>query len=145
MDIRSLIKKVLEKDEHGLECVVDTLEKALCYIQKVDDSMYTHIKEDLESKAYSISPDDAKRIVQQMKPMGQQWNWSQIEEYIASKGLNTECTEKWYLVMNMVYNDYYDTAKTFGHLGDVEFFYHLAKDFIEDPDAKPLKVEKYFM
>lgn len=145
MDIRGLIKKVLSKDDKGLECIVDTLEETLCYLQRIDEKMYKHIKESLEAKAYEISPEDAKEIVQRMKPMGQQWNWSQIEEYIASKGIDQSCTEKWYLVMNMVYNDYYDTAKTYGHLNDVEFFFHLAKDFIEDPDAKPLKVEKYFM
>lgn len=78
-------------------------------------------------------------------PQLQQWSWNQIEDYIKSKDLDPKCTETWYLVMNMVYNDYYDTAKVFGHLNDVEFFYHLAKDFIDDPDAKPLKVEKYFL
>ena len=26
-----------------------------------------------------------------------------------------------------------------------EFFFSLARDFIEDADAKPLKVEKYFL
>nr|DAF76534.1 MAG TPA: hypothetical protein [Caudoviricetes sp.] len=145
MDTRSLIKKVLAKDDTGLECIVNTLEEALCYVQRVDASMYQHLAESLEQKAYEINPDEAKSIVQKMKPMGQQWSWQQIEDYISSKEIDPSCTEKWYLVMNMVYNDYYNTAKTFGHLNDVEFFFHLAKDFIEDPDAQPLKVEKYFM
>lgn len=141
MDIRALIKKVMKED---YECIINTLEEALCYMQRVDEDMYAHLKETLEAKAYEISPEKAKEIVQHMKPMGQQWSGPQIKEYITSKGISENCVEKWYLVMNMVYNDYYDTAKTFGHLNDVEFFYHLAKDFIEDPDAKPLKVEKYF-
>lgn len=145
MDTRSLIKKVLAKDDTGLECIVNTLEEALCYVQRVDSTMYQHLVESLEQKAYEINPDEAKSIVQKMKPMGQQWSWQQIEDYISSKEIDPSCTEKWYLVMNMVYNDYYNTAKTFGHLNDVEFFFHLAKDFIEDPDAQPLKVEKYFM
>lgn len=113
-------------------------------MQRADEGMYAQLKEALEAKAYEISPEKAKEIVQRMKPMGQQWSWHQIKEYITSKGISEDCVEKWYLVMNMVYNDYYNTAKTFGHLNDVEFFYNLAKDFIEDPDAKPLKVEKYF-
>lgn len=144
MDTKALIKKVLSKNDIGLECIINTLEESLNYIQKVDDTVYKRILESLEKKAYAIEPEEAKNIVQKMKPMGQQWSWQQIEEYITSKGIDASCVEKWYLVMNMVYNDYYDTAKTFGHLNDVEFFYHLAKDFIEDPDAKPLKVEKYF-
>lgn len=47
--------------------------------------------------------------------------------------------------ISMVYNDYYDTAKTFGLQNDPEFYFSLAKDFIDDPNAKPLKVEKYFL
>ena len=42
-------------------------------------------------------------------------------------------------------NDYYDTAKVFGLQDDAECYFNLAEDFIEDPDAKPLKVEKYFL
>jgi hypothetical protein len=145
MNIRELIEKVLHKDDHGIDCIVDTLDKALCSIQRSDKAMFEHLINDLEAKAYSIEPEEAKKIVQAMKPMGQQWSWNQIEDYIKSKDLDPKCTETWYLVMNMVYNDYYDTAKVFGHLNDVEFFYHLAKDFIDDPDAKPLKVEKYFL
>ena len=47
--------------------------------------------------------------------------------------------------MNMIYNDYCDTAKLYNLQNDPEFFFSLARDFIEDPDAKPLKVEKYFL
>lgn len=141
MDIRALINEVMKEDH---ECIIDILEKSLCYMQRADEGMYAQLKEALEAKAYEISPEKAKEIVQRMKPMGQQWSWHQIKEYITSKGISEDCVEKWYLVMNMVYNDYYNTAKAFGHLNDVEFFYNLAKDFIEDPDAKPLKVEKYF-
>ena len=42
-------------------------------------------------------------------------------------------------------NDCYDTTKVFGLQDDAEFYFNPAKDFIEDPDAKPLKVEKYFL
>lgn len=144
MDIRTTIKEVLKK-ETGLECIVDTLEEALMYVQRVDDTMYRHLMEGLESKAYAIDETKAVTIVRAMKPMGQQWSLDQIKDYIVGKGHDPKCCINWYLVMNMVYNDYYDTAKMYGLQGDVEFFYHLAKDFIEDPDAKPLKVEKYFM
>ena len=40
---------------------------------------------------------------------------------------------------------YWTTAKLYGLHADVDVFYNLAKDFIEDPDAKPMKVEKYFL
>ena len=46
--------------------------------------------------------------------------------------------------MNMTYNDYMNTAITFGLKDNPDFFYSLAKDFINDADAAPYKVEKYF-
>lgn len=145
MDLYSLVDKVLAKDEHGIDNVISVLMKAMDYIHSKDIVEYDKLVCCLESKAYAISPDEAKAIVQRMSPMGQQWNWSQISDYIKSKNIPEADTVHWYLVMNMVYNDYFNTAKAFGHLGDVEFFYNLSKDFIDDPDAKPLKIEKYFV
>ena len=84
------------------------------------------------------------RIVRAMRPKGQYWSYTQVYDLVKSKGVTGDWVN-WYLVMNMVYNDFCATAKHFGLHNDVEFFYHLAKDFIEDPDAKPMKVEKYFL
>ena len=64
--------------------------------------------------------------------------------HVKSHGIKGDWTN-WYLVLNMHYNDYYDTAKAFDLQDDPEFFSSLARDFIEDADAKPLKVEKYFL
>lgn len=98
----------------------------------------------LEKLAYRIPKDEAEHIVRNMRPKGQYWSYQQVKDLVKSHGVTDNWTN-WYLVMNMVYNDYCDTAKAYGHHNDVEFFYSLAKDFICDPDAKPLKVEKYFL
>ena len=47
--------------------------------------------------------------------------------------------------MNMAYNDYRKTAEKFNLEDDVNFYFCIAHDFIEDPDAKEFKVELYFM
>ena len=50
----------------------------------------------------------------------------------------------WYLVMNMTYNDYRNTASLVDMSEDEEFYFSLSKDFIDDIDGKPFKVERYF-
>lgn len=78
-----------------------------------------------------------------MSPYGQRWSLEQVRSLLKSKGITENCIN-WYLVMNMVYNDNMNTASMVGMQADENFFLSLACDFINDPDAKPLKVEKYF-
>lgn len=119
-------------------------EETMAKISRKDPALYTSIMDQLEQLAYRIPKDEAERIVRSMRPKGQYWSYAQVMDLVKSKGITGEWTN-WYLVMNMVYNDYCNTAKMYGLHNDVDFFYHLAKDFIEDPDAKPMKVEKYFL
>lgn len=121
--------------------VLDEFIDMLC--KKYPD-MYDDIIEKLECLAYRIPKDEAEDIVRRMSPRGQYWSFNQAKEFVQDHGV-VDNWVNWYLVLNMAYNDYYDTAKAFGLQNDPEFYYNIAKDFIEDPDAKPLKVEKYFL
>lgn len=119
-------------------------EDAMIKIARKDPALYDHIMDQLEQLAYRIPKDEAERIVKSMRPRGQNWSYTQVMDFVKSKGVTGDWTN-WYLVMNMVYNDFCDTAKHYGLHNDTDFYYHLAKDFIEDPDARPMKVEKYFL
>ena len=137
-----LMTKLLDK---GVDDEVWTIsEDMLNKLARKDPMMFDEYIDKLEHLAYRIPKDEAERIVRAMRPKGQYWSYTQVMDLVRSKGVTGDCVN-WYLVMNMVYNDYCATAKHFGLQNDVEFFYHLAKDFIEDPDAKPMKVEKYFL
>lgn len=137
-----LMTKLLDK---GVEDEVWTIsEDMLNKLARKDPMLFEEYIDKLEHLAYRIPKDEAERIVRAMRPKGQYWSYTQVMDLVRSKGVTSDCVN-WYLVMNMVYNDYCATAKHFGLQNDVEFFYHLAKDFIEDPDAKPMKVEKYFL
>lgn len=137
-----LMSKILEKGLGDEAWKIS--EEMLCKMSRKDPGMYSDYIEDLEHLAYKIPREEAESIVRGMRPKGQYWSYSQVVDLLSSKGITSDCVN-WYLVMNMVYNDYCSTAKMYGLQNDVDFFYHLAKDFIEDPDAKPMKVEKYFM
>lgn len=137
-----LMTKLIDK---GVGDEVWTIsEDMLNKLARKDPIMFDEYIDKLERLAYRIPKDEAERIVRAMRPKGQYWSYTQVMDLVKSKGVTSDWVN-WYLVMNMVYNDFCATAKHFGLQNDVEFFYHLAKDFIEDPDAKPMKVEKYFL
>lgn len=136
-----LYEKAQEKDTGCELCVV--IGDALDQLEKNYPSLYAEMVAPIEKIAYCIPKDEAERIVRNMKPRGQYWSYSDIEEFLKGKGITTGITD-YYLVMNMAYNDYYSTAAMYGLQKDAEFYFSLAKDFIEDPDAKPHKVSKYF-
>lgn len=139
---RELVTKAVDKGfvEESWQ-VTDEFMDMLC---KKYPALYDDIIDKLECLAYKIPKDEAENIVRRMTPKGQYWTFNQAKEFVQNHGVTHDWVN-WYLVLNMVYNDYYDTAKTFGLQKDPEFYFSLAKDFIDDPDAKPLKVEKYFL
>lgn len=138
-----MLKKIREKNINP-EKVDEIFESMLNTLKKVDPDAYMEYKMKLEKLMYTITKEDAERIVRNMKPKGQMWSYEQVKRFIENKGYEDNFVD-WYLVMNMCYNDYYNTAKTYGLQNEDDFYYNLAKDFIEDPDASPIKVAKYFM
>lgn len=139
---KELITKAIENSE--TDEAWDLIDKLLCEIVQREPKLHEDFLYCLEKLAYRIPKEEAERIVHNMRPKGQYWNFQQVKDFVKARGV-TDDWINWYLVMNMVYNDYYDTAKTYGLHNDPEFFFSLAKDFIDDPDAKPMKVEKYFL
>lgn len=137
-----LIMKAVEKGygEDAWRIAEDMMTK----LERKAPELYEDTMEELEKLAYKIPRDEAEQIVRNMRPKGQYWTYTQVMDLVKSKGID-KCFVSWYLVMNMMYNDYCNTAKMYGLHNDVDFYFSLAKDFIEDPDAKPMKVEKYFL
>lgn len=131
-------------DKGYLDEMMDCVEEVMDRIKRTDPQFHDEVMRKAEELAYKIPVEEAEQIVRGMRPKGQYWSYEQIKDFVAGKGITKDCVS-WYLVMNMKYNDYYNTAKQYGLQNDVEFFYSLAKDFIDDPDAKPHKVEKYFL
>ena len=50
----------------------------------------------------------------------------------------------WFAVLNMMYSDYYETAKKIEKQNDVSFFASLAKDWLCDEDAGENKLFNYY-
>lgn len=97
----------------------------------------------LECLAYTFTPEEAKATVQKMVPYGEHWSLEKVKELLKSKGIENECL-RYYMVMNMMYNDYCKVANDFGLKDNVDFYFEMSKAFILDPDGVSYKVEKYF-
>ena len=124
--------------------LVNLCADAFCALKKHSPDEFKELINSLEGITYIITEEEAVKIVRHMEPKGQNWSPSQVKDFVKSQGIDSNFVN-WYLVMNMVYNDYYNTAKLYGLQNDANFYFSLAKDFIFDPDAHPYKVEKYFM
>ena len=131
-----------EKFEEMVEFKV-ALDEMMHKLDKYYPEVYKEFVTKLEEIAFEIPLDRAQKIVRSMKPFGEHWSFETVKKFVEDKGVYNKCIQ-YYLVMNMVYNDYYDVATNFGHQTDVEFYYELAHAFINDEDGKKVKVERYF-
>lgn len=133
-----------------LECIAKNgrssqlLDLFVSVIPKLPNDLKEHVTHEMERLAYSFTPDQAKEIVRKMTPYGEHWAADKVKAYIASKGVDQDDCIHYYLVMNMMYNDYYQTAQAFGQKDNADFYFSLAKNFIDDADGVDFKVEKYF-
>lgn len=139
MEISWLLGLVHEK--HREELLDEALEE---FYEMLSPDHKREFKKMLKGVALHIDHKEAREIVRRMSPHGEHWSVDQIEKAIAERGIPHDKLVHYYLVMNMAYNDYKRTAETFGQ-DNVDFYFCIAHDFIEDPDAKEFKVEKYFM
>lgn len=127
-----------------MEEVTDIVACAMAKIKERMPDLYHETMHQLKEIAYEISPEEARQIVKGMRPYGQKWDYDTIRTFLAAKGITSD-TCKYYLSMNMAYNDYHKTAETVNKGEDPEFYFSIARDFINDADGKEFKVEKYFL
>lgn len=106
---------------------------------------YNKYKNEIEEIVYCIKPEEAKEIVWGMKPYGEMYAMDTVKAMMAANGIPVEekLTVKYYLTMNMYANDARQVAEENGLKLD-KFCFIMAKSFINDIDAGPHKVEKYF-
>ena len=72
---------------------------------------------------------------------GEHFKPEQTEQY--RNAICPEC-KKWefYTAMNAMYSDHCETAKKMG-VDKIDYYAHMAKDFLMDTDAKPHKLRRY--
>ena len=77
---------------------------------------------------------------------GLKWTMEDTYEVGTKVGVDWHKIDKisWYIVMNMMYSDYFATAKSVQQEASPVFFAHLAKDWLCDEDAPADKLYRYY-
>lgn len=134
----------ISRKGRNIDEVTAVLDDTMGIIKDRMPDLYHETIHQLAAIAYAITPEEARDKVRSMRPYGQKWDYDTVKAFLAAKGINNDVC-KYYLCMNMAYNDYYKTAESVGKGEDPEFYFSIARDFINDADAKDFKVEKYFL
>ena len=76
---------------------------------------------------------------------GQKWNMDQTSSIGAEVGVDWNKIAKinFYVVMNMMYSDFWRTAEKVEYEDDPKFYAYLAKDWLCDDDASSDKLFRY--
>ena len=95
--------------------------------------------------SHEIDEEMAMEWVSSMKnadgTKGPHYKIDQVEQW---RSTNCMDCEKWpfFVAVNMMYSDYCKTAEKMG-VSKLDFYGHMAKDFLKDEDAAPDKLYKY--
>ena len=133
MEINKLSKNALE----------DILCELMSDLEKVNRQMFVKYEDIIDNKLYSIDETEAMQIVKSMKPYGEVFSMKDVSDLLNKNQMHESKCIKYYLCMNMFYNDYkaYIEVK---RLDVKEFCFDMSKLFIHDVDAPKHKVERYF-
>lgn len=143
MDFKSISDKIYEhtEDRDRMERMNELYYEMAELIKDRLPDEYKGFAERAEDVLYSMSADEAEEIVRRMRPSGEHWSIDDVYSILDDNEMPQDVD--YYIVMNMMYNDYGRTFKTYG-VDTVEFYLEMSRDFIEDEDGVNHKVEKYF-
>jgi hypothetical protein len=118
------------------ECLIYAVDK----IKILDVDMYNDMELYIYRKAYGdhVSEHLAHKWVDSMQnkdgSRGPHWSKSQTDVYAGAFDKND-----WYVVLNMMYSDYYNSKF------DTSTYIDLAKDWLSDKDSSECKLLKYYL
>ena len=139
--IRKYIEKIGEnKNIEDMEKLGDMLSDIIYDMKESHPEIYKEYKMELYEMAYGkkINEEMAEKWVKEMKPVGLHWTMEETTNAMQNLGYNFDKID-FFVVANMMYNDYYDLVKE-----DEELALRLAKDWLSDVDAKEDKLYCYW-
>lgn len=122
------------------ETLSDVIDMLMCEVKDTEPKLYEHIECELYESAYGkvISKDMAHEWVKSMQPVGMYWTIEETTDAMQSLGYVYDPIE-YYVVANMIYNDYYNLVKE-----DEEFALKMAYMWLNDADSKDHKLYRYW-
>ncbi len=93
-----------------------------------------------------LSRETADHWLREMKnedgTTGPHWTMEQTKQVMAQKGIECDPLE-FNVAINMIYSDYSGVAKKLG-VNNIDFYACMAKAFLDDKDAQPDKLARYY-
>lgn len=139
--IRKYIDKIADNGKiEDMKELGDMLSEVIYEMKDVHPEEYHEYKMELYEMAYGkkINEETAEKWIKEMKPIGMHWTKEETTNAMQSLGYNVDTTD-FFVVANMMYNDYYDLAKE-----DETLALKLAYDWLRDEDAKEDKLYCYW-
>lgn len=102
--------------------------------------------EDHPAMDHKLDEETAKEWTQHMEnadgTKGPHWSMDQVKQVAAQKNISEDPLDFW-VAINMMYSDYCVMAKKH-NVNTVDFYVDMAKAFLDDKDAKPDKLGRYY-
>lgn len=140
-----MIKKYIEdignnRNIEDMEKLGNMLYDIICDMKESHHELYEKYKMELYELAYGevINEDMAHTWVKSMKPVGKHWTMEETTNAMHEMGYNCDDIE-FYVVANMIYNDYYDLVRD-----NEEMALQLAYSWLNDEDSKEHKLYRYW-
>ena len=137
---KSITKKMRErKSTDDLNTLADIVDMSLDKFKEEDADFYDYLETLLYETMYGkvISEEMAHDWVLNMKPRGEHWNIEETAQAMRQLGYNLNKID-FYVVANMMYNDYYNLIEN-----DETLALKMAKEWLTDIDVKENKLYNY--
>ena len=141
MTVREFIEKIgNNRNIEDMTKLGEMLEDVLYEIKEQDPDEFQKYKMKLYEMAYGkkINEEMADDWVKSMQPVGLHWIMEETTGAMRKLGYNFDNID-FYVVANMMYNDYYDLVKE-----DETLVLKLAKDWLDDEDSAENKLYNYW-
>lgn len=102
-------------------------------------------KKDVSDKSFTldVAEEWASKLQNEDGSSGPHWTMEQAKRIMAQRNLSLDPTEFW-IAINLIYSDFSPVAKKHGVGGNLDFYVDMAKAFLNDKDAGPNKIARYY-
>ena len=126
--------------ERNKEDIIEIIDMLMCEIEDKHKELYKHIECEMYEMVYGkkLSEEMAHNWVKEMEPIGMHWTYEETTNAMHNMGYSCDALN-FFVVANMMYNDYYELVKD-----DEALALKMAYAWLKDKDAKDDKLYNYW-
>lgn len=143
-----------EMERVGSQKMTPAIAERLAVYRDAYKALYMLCEEDMEPEDQGVHASEHKALTKETAlewtgrmqnedgTTGPHWSMEQTEQARKQRGIDCDPLE-FYVTMNMMYSDYCKAAEKV-NASSVDFYAYMARAFLEDKDAQPDKLERYY-